>query len=138
MELNKWKKRKTADCAVPFGKTIGKHIKVNLNANVGKAEGAHREHLKQLQAVQGPALFGLVDGEGQLHVACVLREQQHQEDGSRKREVTWVSVSRKTRQGERILYHPCLLKNFTDGTLPCVAPTPFPSHPWLHSPSGIQ
>lgn len=42
----------------------------------------HWEHLEQLQTVRRPAFFRFVDGERQLDVTCVLREQQHQEYGS--------------------------------------------------------
>lgn len=40
----------------------------------------HREHLEELEAVGGPAFLGFVDGKWQLHVASVLRKQQHQKD----------------------------------------------------------
>lgn len=41
---------------------------------------AHREHFEELEAVGGPSLLGFVDGKWQLHVASILRKQQHQKD----------------------------------------------------------
>lgn len=46
---------------------------------INKAE-THRKHFENLQPIGRPAFLGFVDGQGELNIPGVLREEQHQED----------------------------------------------------------